>query len=166
MGTTLLVRENRVALASFRGMTHVRTIPYYPQSNGKIERNHRTLKSECIRTKCPLTLEQAKRRRSTKCETESLKKPQKIEQKFVQSRLPQVIIRVLDQRIGKCWETTPGGIITAPSRCRRQLQGAWRSRVSRPANATCLWPQRDKSGGLGGRAPKTHSICFFIHLSG
>lgn len=31
------------------GMTHVRTSPYYPQSNGKIERWHKTLKSNCIR---------------------------------------------------------------------------------------------------------------------
>jgi transposase InsO family protein len=31
------------------GMTHVRTSPYYPQSNGKIERYHRTIKGECIR---------------------------------------------------------------------------------------------------------------------
>ena len=31
------------------GMTHVRTSPYYPQSNGKMERYHRTIKSECIR---------------------------------------------------------------------------------------------------------------------
>ena len=28
------------------GMTHVRTSPYYPQSNGKIERWHKTLKSD------------------------------------------------------------------------------------------------------------------------
>jgi len=31
------------------GMTHVRISPYYPQSNGKIERWHRSLKSESIR---------------------------------------------------------------------------------------------------------------------
>ncbi len=31
------------------GMTHVRTSPYYPQSNGKIERWHKSLKGECIR---------------------------------------------------------------------------------------------------------------------
>jgi transposase InsO family protein len=30
------------------GMTHVRTSPYYPQSNGKLERWHKSLKSECI----------------------------------------------------------------------------------------------------------------------
>jgi transposase InsO family protein len=30
-------------------MTHVRTSPYYPQSNGKIERFHKSLKTECVR---------------------------------------------------------------------------------------------------------------------
>ena len=30
------------------GMTHVRTAPYYPQSNDKIERYHKTIKSECF----------------------------------------------------------------------------------------------------------------------
>lgn len=43
------------------GMTHVRTSPYYPQSNGKLERWHRSLKSECIRPGTPLTLEDARR---------------------------------------------------------------------------------------------------------
>jgi len=43
------------------GMTHVRTSPYYPQSNGKIERYHRTIKSDCIRPKTPLSLEEARR---------------------------------------------------------------------------------------------------------
>ena len=42
-------------------MTHVRTSPYYPQSNGKIERWHKTLKGECIRVKTPLSLEDARR---------------------------------------------------------------------------------------------------------
>ena len=43
------------------GMTHVRTSPYYPQSNGKIERWHKSLKWECIRPLTPLTLEDARR---------------------------------------------------------------------------------------------------------
>jgi putative transposase len=43
------------------GMTHVKTRPFYPQSNGKIERWHQSLKCECIRPKTPLTLEDAKR---------------------------------------------------------------------------------------------------------
>lgn len=40
--------------------SHVTTSPYYPQSNGKQERFHGSLKSECIRLKCPLTLDDAK----------------------------------------------------------------------------------------------------------
>ena len=42
------------------GMTHVMTSPYYPQSNGKIERWHRTIKEKCIRPKQPKTIEEAK----------------------------------------------------------------------------------------------------------
>jgi transposase InsO family protein len=36
------------------GMTHVRTSPYYPQSNGKLERWHRSLKVESVRPHCPV----------------------------------------------------------------------------------------------------------------
>lgn len=43
------------------GMTHVRTSPYYPQSNGKIERWHQSLKRECIRPGTPLSLMDARR---------------------------------------------------------------------------------------------------------
>jgi transposase InsO family protein len=43
------------------GMTHVRTPPYYPQSHGKLERWHKSLKSECIRPGTPLNLEDARR---------------------------------------------------------------------------------------------------------
>jgi putative transposase len=42
-------------------MTHVRTSPYYPQSNGKIERWHQTAKHEAIRTRTPLDEADAKR---------------------------------------------------------------------------------------------------------
>ena len=40
-------------------MQHVRISPGYPQSNGKIEVWHKTLKSECIRPQTPLNLEDA-----------------------------------------------------------------------------------------------------------
>ncbi len=43
----------------FSGMTHVRTSPYYPQSNGKQERMQGLIKQECIRPKCPQSLEEA-----------------------------------------------------------------------------------------------------------
>ena len=43
------------------GMSHVRTSPYYPQSNGKQERMQASVKRECIRVKCPRTIEEAKR---------------------------------------------------------------------------------------------------------
>lgn len=42
------------------GMTHVKTSPYYPQSNGKLERYHRTIKSTCIRVNTPLSLDDCK----------------------------------------------------------------------------------------------------------
>ena len=43
------------------GMTHVKTSPYYPQSNGKLERYHKTIKSTCIRIQTPLSLKDAQR---------------------------------------------------------------------------------------------------------
>lgn len=43
------------------GMTHVKTSPYYPQSNGKLERYHRTIKSTCIRANTPLSLDDCQR---------------------------------------------------------------------------------------------------------
>lgn len=39
------------------GMTHVRTSPYNPQSNGKLERWNKSIKSECIRPGVPLCVE-------------------------------------------------------------------------------------------------------------
>lgn len=41
------------------GMTHVKTSPYYPQSNGKLERYHKTIKSTCIRVRTPLSMTDA-----------------------------------------------------------------------------------------------------------
>lgn len=40
---------------------HVLCSPHYPQSNGKLERFHRTLKEQAIRPKTPLTIDDAKR---------------------------------------------------------------------------------------------------------
>ena len=42
------------------GMTHVRTAPYYPQSNGKIERWHKTLKTRTLRPNNPKNIEEAR----------------------------------------------------------------------------------------------------------
>ena len=43
------------------GMNHVRTSFGHPQSNGKLERWHFSLKAECIRPKTPLNLEDGRR---------------------------------------------------------------------------------------------------------
>src|SRR5437870_5435010 len=45
------------------GMTHVRTSPYCPQSNGKIERWHKSLKRECIRPGTFAQIAEAQRRK-------------------------------------------------------------------------------------------------------
>jgi putative transposase len=42
------------------GMTHVRTSPYYPQSNGKLERFHKTIKGDAIRPASPASLDEAR----------------------------------------------------------------------------------------------------------
>lgn len=44
------------------GMTHVRTSPYYPHSNGKLERWHGSLKRECVRPAALETLDEARRK--------------------------------------------------------------------------------------------------------
>jgi putative transposase len=41
-------------------MTHVRASPYYPQSNGKIERWHKTVKATTIRPKASSSVEEAR----------------------------------------------------------------------------------------------------------
>jgi putative transposase len=42
------------------GLEHVRTSPYYPQSNGKKERFYQTLKGEALRPQTPLSLQEAR----------------------------------------------------------------------------------------------------------
>jgi len=59
-GAQFIARDFK-ELIRLLGMTHVRTSPGYPQSNGKLERWHRTIKSECIRPGTPLSLEDARR---------------------------------------------------------------------------------------------------------
>ena len=44
-----------------KGLQHVRTSIGYPQSNGKIERYHATINSECLRRKSMITLDDARR---------------------------------------------------------------------------------------------------------
>jgi len=58
-GSQYLAREFKEFIR-LSGMTHVRTSPYYPQSNGKIERFHGSLKRECLRPKTPVSLEDAR----------------------------------------------------------------------------------------------------------
>ena len=43
------------------GMTHVKTSPFYPQSNGKIEAWHKTVKKRVIRPHAPNTIDEALR---------------------------------------------------------------------------------------------------------
>jgi hypothetical protein len=60
------------------------------------------------------------------------------------------MLRVLDRRIGQCWEVTP-------------WQNHHRDAESMPkASATCLRPQCDKSRGFGGRVPKNIQH-LFVH---
>ncbi len=47
------------------GITHVRTSPHYPQSNGKLERWHGSLKRECVRPAALSSLEKARSRISS-----------------------------------------------------------------------------------------------------
>jgi len=58
-GPQFVARDFKVFIRE-AGMTHVRTSPYYPQSNGKIERWHRTLKVTTIRPTNPGSLDEAR----------------------------------------------------------------------------------------------------------
>jgi transposase InsO family protein len=59
-GPQFIARDFKTFLR-IAGMTHVRTSPYYPQSNGKLERYHRTIKATAIRPRAPATLDEARR---------------------------------------------------------------------------------------------------------
>ena len=59
--TSLTARPFFVGKSTISGMTHVKTSPYYPQSNGKIERFHRTIKHDAVRKQTPLTKADADR---------------------------------------------------------------------------------------------------------
>jgi transposase InsO family protein len=49
-GSQFIGKEFKEFIAQ-HGFSHVKTSPYYPQSNGKIERWHKSIKGECIRRK-------------------------------------------------------------------------------------------------------------------
>lgn len=59
-GAQFIARDFK-ELIRLLGMTHVRTSPGHPQSNGKLERWHETVKGECIRPGTPLSLDEARR---------------------------------------------------------------------------------------------------------
>jgi transposase InsO family protein len=59
-GPQFVARDFKVFIKE-AGMTHVRTSPYYPQSNGKVEAWNKTVKVETIRPACPATQEEAER---------------------------------------------------------------------------------------------------------
>ena len=60
-GPAFIARDFKLFLRE-AGMTHVKTSPYYPQSNGKIERWHRTVKSDVLRRFQPQDPGQARQR--------------------------------------------------------------------------------------------------------
>ena len=54
------IAKNFKEFIRLSGMTHVKTSPYYPQSNGKVERWHGTLKRDCLRPNVPLSIAEAR----------------------------------------------------------------------------------------------------------
>lgn len=59
-GSQFKSRDFKAFIAQWQA-SHVMTSPYYPQSNGKLERFHQTLKDQAIRPLTPLDLDEAKR---------------------------------------------------------------------------------------------------------
>ena len=58
-GSQYISRDFRIYLREV-GLQHIRTSSSYPQSNGKIERFHRSLEEECLRTTSMLNLKDAR----------------------------------------------------------------------------------------------------------
>jgi putative transposase len=58
-GPPLIVKDFKEFIL-LTGMSYVRTSPYHPQSNGKFERYHKTIKGDSIRPGQPESLEQAR----------------------------------------------------------------------------------------------------------
>ncbi len=66
IGPQFIAKDFKVFMRIF-GLSHIWTSPYYPQSNGKLERWHGSLKAECIRPSSPRTIEAAERRVAIAC---------------------------------------------------------------------------------------------------
>jgi len=58
-GSQFIARDFK-AFIGHMGLSHVRTSPYYPQSNGKIEAFHKNIKTECLRRRSFLTQRELK----------------------------------------------------------------------------------------------------------
>jgi len=56
-GSQFISKEFKQFIKDIEGI-HIRTSVNYPQSNGKIERFHRSISEECLRIKSPLTVEE------------------------------------------------------------------------------------------------------------
>jgi putative transposase len=55
------VATDFLELIRISGMTHVRTAPYYPQSDEKLKRRNQPINGVCIHPGVPLCLEEAER---------------------------------------------------------------------------------------------------------
>ena len=56
-----LIEEDFAEYLKQAGLQHIRTSIAYPQSNGKIERYHRTIHEECLATKSLIDLDDARK---------------------------------------------------------------------------------------------------------
>lgn len=58
---TQFISKDFTEYLKFVGLQHIRTSVAYPQSNGKIERYHRTIQQECLRRKSLINLDDARK---------------------------------------------------------------------------------------------------------